>query len=205
MSGTLPSAKPADVGLSAARLARMSDILKREIDGRHVPGTVVLIARRGKVAHVEALGARGPDGGAMTPDTVFRIYSMTKPIVSVAAMMLLEQGRFALNEPVAKYLPEFGDTKVAVEGSSRLELVPAQSPITIQDLMRHTSGLTYEFFGAGPVQRAYQEAKIARRDQTNADQAAMLGKLPLLYQPGTRWNYGRSTASSRSGSSVRCT
>ncbi len=117
---------------------------------------------------------------------------MTKPIVSVAAMMLWEDGRFLLGDPVARFIPAFADAKVVVG----TETVPIERQITIQDLLRHTSGLNYEFRGNGPVQRAYMDAKIYRRGQTNADQAAMLAGLPLLWQPGTRWEYSHSTDAS---------
>ena len=191
---SLPFAAPEEVGLSSQRLQRLGDTLRGTIDRGLVPGTVALVARRGKVAHFEALGARDPaGGGTMARDTLFRIYSMTKPIVSVAAMMLWEEGAFLLGDPVAKYLPEFAGPKVAVERSGRIELVPAERDITLQDLLRHTSGLTYEFRGTAPVQKMYMEAKTFRRNQTNADQAATLASLPLMYQPGTRWEYSRST------------
>jgi CubicO group peptidase (beta-lactamase class C family) len=118
---------------------------------------------------------------------------MTKPITSVAAMMLWEEGRFLLGDPIANYLPEFSEPTVAVEHGADIERVPAERAITIQDLMRHTSGLTYEFRGAGPVHKMYMSAKVHSRAQSNADQVATLAKLPLLHQPGTRWEYGRST------------
>ena len=191
---SLPLAAPEEVGLSAARLTRLSDVLRGEIDRGRVPGTVALVARRGKVAHFEALGARDPESGAaMHKDSIFRIYSMTKPIVSVAAMMLWEEGQFLLGDPLAKYLPEFADRKVAVERDGKVELVPAERDITIQDLLRHTSGLTYEFRGNAPVQKMYMDAKVFRRNQTNAEQAATLARLPLMHQPGARWEYSRST------------
>ena len=190
----LPRAVPEEVGLSAERLGRLSDVLASEIERARVPGAVALVARRGKLAYFEALGARDPASGApMKEDTIFRIYSMTKPIVSVAAMMLWEEGRFLLGDPIAKYLPDFAGQKVAVERDGRIELVPAERDVTIQDLMRHTSGLTYEFRGNAPVQKMYMDAKIFRRNQTTADQAATLAKLPLMHQPGTRWEYSRST------------
>jgi CubicO group peptidase (beta-lactamase class C family) len=135
----------------------------------------------------------------MTADAIFRIYSMTKPIVSVATMMLLEEGRLLLGEPISKYLPEFAKPSVAVEthdaasGRVSVELVPAEREITLQDLLRHTSGLTYEFRGSGAVHKRYTEAKVFRRDQTNADHAGTLAKMPLLHQPGTHWEYSRST------------
>ncbi len=190
----LPRAVPEEIGLSSARLARLSAVLVREIEHGRVPGAVALVARRGRLAFFESFGQRDAVSGApMTRDAIFRIYSMTKPITSVAAMMLWEEGRFLLNDPVGKYLPELGDLKVAVERGEDLELVPAARAVTVQDLLRHTSGLTYEFRGAGPVQKMYMGAKVYRRAQTSADQIATLGKLPLLHQPGTRWEYGRST------------
>jgi CubicO group peptidase (beta-lactamase class C family) len=190
----LPRAVPEEVGLSAERLGRLGDVLASEIERGRVPGAVALIARRGKLAYLEALGARDPATGApMQEDTIFRVYSMTKPIVSVAVMMLWEEGRFFLNDPIAKYLPDFAGAKVAVERQGKVELVPAERDVTIQDLLRHTSGLTYEFRGNAPVQKMYMDAKIFRRNQTNAEHAATLAKLPLMHQPGTRWEYSRST------------
>jgi CubicO group peptidase (beta-lactamase class C family) len=194
MSASLPFAAPEEVGLSRARLTRLTDMLRAEIERGRVPGAVALVARRGKVAYFESLGVRDPTSGApMQKDTIFRIYSMTKPIVSVAAMMLWEEGQFLLNDTLAKYLPEFGRMKVAVPRDGNIELVPAARDITIQDLLRHTSGLTYEFRGTAPVQKMYMEAKVYRRNQTNADQAATLAQLPLMHQPGARWEYSRST------------
>jgi CubicO group peptidase (beta-lactamase class C family) len=169
-------------------------VLRGEIERGRVPGTVALVARRGRLAYFESLGKRDPAGGApMAKDSIFRIYSMTKPVVSVAAMMLWEEGRFLLNDPIGKFLPDLADPKVAVVHGTQIELVPAERPITIQDLLRHTSGLTYEFRGSGPVHKMYNAARIYSRDQSNADQVAALGKLPLLHQPGTAWEYGRST------------
>jgi CubicO group peptidase (beta-lactamase class C family) len=129
----------------------------------------------------------------MQIDSIFRIYSMTKPIVSAAIMMLVEEGRVFLADPLAKYVPAFADPKVAVEHDGRVDVVPAERPITIQDLLRHTSGLTYEFVGAAAVQRMYLENKLASTDQTNAEQVERLVGLPLLSQPGKQWDYSRST------------
>src|SRR5215469_9054392 len=194
MSSSLPFASPEEVGFSAVRLGRLTDVLRAEIERGRVPGAVALVARRGRIAYFESLGVRDPASGApMHKDTIFRIYSMTKPIVSVAAMMLWEEGQFLLNDALAKYLPEFGRPKVAVARDGTMELVPAHRDVTIQDLLRHTSGLTYEFRGNAPVQKMYMEAKIYRRNQTNADQVATLAQLPLMHQPGTRWEYSRST------------
>jgi CubicO group peptidase (beta-lactamase class C family) len=190
----LPMDTPEDIGLSTAGLGRLGAVLSAEVARSRVPGAVVLVARRGRVGYFESFGRRDPAIGApMAKDAIFRIYSMTKPIVSVAAMMLWEEGRFLLNDPIAKYLPDLAHLKVAVEHGAEIELVPAARSITIQDLLRHTSGLTYEFRGGGPVHKMYTAAKIYSRNQSNADQVAALGKLPLLHQPGSRWEYGRST------------
>jgi len=190
----LPTARPAEIGLSEAGLRRLSAAFSREIDSKRLPGMVALLARRGRVGFVESLGARDPKSGAkMSPDSIFRIYSMTKPIVSVATMTLVEEGRVLLGDPLSKFLPDFAKPKVAVESGDTVDLVPAAREITIQDLLRHTSGLIYEFRGNGHVYKRYTEAKISRRDQTNADHAATLATLPLNFHPGTRWEYGRST------------
>jgi CubicO group peptidase (beta-lactamase class C family) len=190
----LPLAAPEEIGLSSARLARLGAVMRGEIERGRVPGAVALIARRGRLGLFESFGQRDAANGApMTKDAIFRIYSMTKPITSVAAMMLWEEGRFLLSDPVAKYLPEFSEMTVAVERGAELERVPAVRAITIQDLLRHTSGLTYEFRGPGAVQKMYMSAKVFSRAQSSADQVATLGKMPLLHQPGTRWEYSRST------------
>ncbi len=190
----LPTARPADIGFSEPALRRLSSVFTREIESKRLPGMVALLARRGRVGFVESLGARDPKSGApMGPDAIFRIYSMTKAIVSVTTMMLLEEGRLLLGDPLSKFIPGFAKPKVAMETNGSVELVPAAREITIQDLLRHTSGLVYEFRGNGPVYKRYTEAKIGRRDQTNADHAATLATLPLNFHPGTRWEYGRST------------
>ncbi|HEX3951087.1 MAG TPA: serine hydrolase domain-containing protein [Steroidobacteraceae bacterium] len=191
---SLPHAAPENVGLSAAGLARLGRVMRCEVERGRVPGAVALIARRGEIAYYESFGQRDPVSGApMARDSIFRIYSMTKPIVSVAAMMLWEEGRFLLSDPVGKYLPELGTPRVAIAQGPDIELVPAERSITIQDLLRHTSGLTYEFRGNGPVHKQYMAARIYSRDQSNADQVTALSKLPLLHQPGTEWEYSRAT------------
>jgi CubicO group peptidase (beta-lactamase class C family) len=190
----LPHATPEDIGLSTAGLARLRWVMRAEIERERVPGAVVLVARRGRLAIFESFGRRDPaQADPMAKDSIFRIYSMTKPIVSVAAMMLWEEGRFLLSDPIGKFLPELGQRKVALVRGAETELVDAERPITIQDLLRHTSGLTYEFRGSGPVHKMYMAEKIYSRNQSNADQVAALGKLPLLHQPGTKWEYSRST------------
>jgi CubicO group peptidase (beta-lactamase class C family) len=190
----LRAAAPEEIGLSSDRLARLGKVLRGEVERGRVPGAVALVARRGRIGFFESFGRRDPAGDApMTKDAIFRIYSMTKPVTSVAAMMLWEEGRFLLSDPVAKYLPELSDLQVAVEAGGELKLVPQNRAITIQDLLRHTSGLTYEFRGPSPVQKMYMSARVYSRSQSNADQVATLAKLPLLHQPGTRWEYSRST------------
>ncbi|GAC1509514.1 MAG: serine hydrolase domain-containing protein [Steroidobacteraceae bacterium] len=190
----LPLAVPEEIGLSTLRLAHLGAVMCAEIERGRVPGAVVLIARSGRLGYFHSFGYRDAASQApMTRDAIFRIYSMTKPITSVAAMILWEEGRFLLNDPVAKYLPELADLQVAVERGPQFELVPLQRAITVHDLLRHTSGLTYEFRGSGRVQKMYMGAKLYSRSQSSAEQVAALGKLPLLHQPGTRWEYGRST------------
>jgi CubicO group peptidase (beta-lactamase class C family) len=189
----LPSAKPEQLGLSTVRLQRMSDTFKREVDKGTIPGATVLVARRGQIGWFDTIGRQGPEGAPMAQDTIFRIFSMTKPIVSVGIMMLLEDGHFLLSDPVAKFIPEFSETKVGVEHSGKLELVPANRQMTIQDLLRHTSGLTYDHTGNGLVQQLYQQSRLRSRKITNAEHATMIAGMPLMCQPGAEWNYSRST------------
>jgi CubicO group peptidase (beta-lactamase class C family) len=190
----LPACEPEDVGLSSAGLARLSSALQARVDRGHLPGAVSLVARHGKVAHFQAFGKQDPaDGAPMTRDSIFRIYSMTKPLVSVGTMMLWEEGRLLLSDPIEKYLPAFAAPKVGVVEGGTLRTVAAHRSITVQDLLRHTSGLTYEFRGATPVHKAYIEARVARLKQTNEDHVATLAALPLLHQQGAHWEYSRST------------
>ena len=186
--------KPGKLGLGEDGLDRIGHVLNREIAQAGLPGAVALIGREGRIGYFEAFGRRDPaKSEPMALDSIFRIYSMTKPIVSVAIMQLVEEGRISLLDPVAKFIPAFADMKVGVERDGALDLVPLARPISVQDLLRHTSGLTYDFVGASAVQKLYAEAGLARSDQTNADQVAALAKLPLLHQPGTSWDYSRST------------
>src|SRR5213080_2376592 len=142
---SLPHAKPESIGLSSVRLQRMSDAFKREVDKGTLPGATVMVARRGQVGWFDAIGRQSPAASTpMAHDSIFRIFSMTKPIVSIGIMQLLEEGHFLLADPVAKFIPEFADTKVGVENNGRLELVAAKRQMTVQDLLRHTSGLTYD-------------------------------------------------------------
>jgi len=189
LADVLPRApRPEDVGLSTERLARLTKITQEHVEAGRLPGAVILIARQGKVAYFESFGHRDRDRGLpMTPDALFRIYSMTKPITSVAAMMLQEEGRFQIPDPVSRYLPELAKLKVGSEGAD------APREITIQDLLRHTSGFTYGNRGETAVHLMYRDARVGSRDDTNAELVAKLGKLPLLYAPETRFEYGVST------------
>ncbi|TMJ25497.1 MAG: beta-lactamase family protein [Alphaproteobacteria bacterium] len=196
----LSRAKPEDLGFSSERLERITKIFREDAAHGKAPGFVLLIARHGKLGYFEAIGALNPETNApMTGDAIFRIYSMTKPITQVAAMLLYEEGRITLDEPIAKYLPQFKDIKVGIEkadpagGQPTLDLVPAQRPILIHDLMRHTSGLTYGDFGDLLVKKAYNDAGLTKGDFDNAEFADRLAKLPLAFQPGTTWDYGHST------------
>jgi CubicO group peptidase (beta-lactamase class C family) len=190
----LPQGKPEELRLSSVRLQRMSDAFKRDIDKGITPGMTMLVARHGQIGWFDALGRQNPASPApMAHNTLFRIFSMTKPIVSIGIMMLLEEGYFLLNDPVAKYIPEFADQKVGVENNGRLELVPLKRPITIQDLLRHTSGIAYEHTGNGLVQQLYQQSRVRSRKITNAEHAAIIADMPLMCQPGVEWNYSRST------------
>ena len=190
----LPHAQPEQIGLSPVRLQKMSGAFKREVDKGTVPGMTVMVVRRGQIGHFEAIGRQGPVATApMAHNTIFRIFSMTKPIVSVGIMMLLEEGHVLLSDPVAKFIPEFARQKVGVERNGKLELVPVQNPMTIQDLLRHTSGITYDHTGNGLVQQLYKNSPLRNRKITNAEHATMVAELPLICQPGAEWNYSRST------------
>jgi len=190
----LDRAKPGKIGLNTEALGRLGGVLEREIGEGRLPGAVAMIARGGQVGYFKSFGKRDPAStDDMQEDAIFRIFSMTKPIVSMAIMQLVEQGRILLADPLSKYIPAFAETKVGVVRDGKLDLVAPDRPITIQDLLRHTSGLTYDFTGEHPVQKLYAEANLARPDQTNADQADALAKLPLLNQPGACWDYSRST------------
>jgi len=192
-SDALPTADPEEAGLSAAGLARLTAVMQREVDSGRVPGISMLIARSGQVAYRRDIGALRPGGPALPDDAIFRIYSMTKPIVSVALMSLVEEGKLFITDPIAKFVPALADPQVGVERNGKLELVAAERAITIQDLLRHTSGLTYDFTGDSAVHRLYAEAQLRFRDLTNAEFVAEIAKLPLIDQPGASWNYSHST------------
>jgi len=191
---SLPHARPESIGLSASRLEKLSDAFKREVDKGTLPGATVLVARKGQIGWFDAIGRQSPaEARPMTYDTIFRIFSMTKPIVSVGVMMLVEDGQLLLADPVAKFIPEFARQKVGVESNGKLELVDVQRPMTVQDLLRHTSGITYDHTGNSLVQQLYRESRLRSRKITNAEHAATVAELPLICQPGAEWNYSRST------------
>jgi CubicO group peptidase (beta-lactamase class C family) len=178
--------------MSPGKLAEARQAVQALVDKKEVAGAVVMVARHGKVVQCEALGVMDIDSGEpMKPDTIFRIFSMTKPVTTVAAMILWEEGRFQLDDPVSKYLPEL--TGLLVYAGEPNRTVPAQREVTIRDLMRHTSGLTYGSFGNSPVDKLYREQKVFDWDDNLPNLVKKLSKLPLLYQPGSRFNYSVST------------
>ena len=189
----LPTAKPESVGISSERLERIATAVQQSIDDKRIAGAVTLVARRGRVVWFKSQGmmdreARKP----MQPDTMFRICSMTKPITSVAVMMLYEEGRFLLDDPVSKYLPEFKNPKVFTKpASGEPYSIPAKGEITIRDLLRHTSGLTYQWNETlGPMYKAANVASgLLPYDGTIEDSVKRLAGIPLLFNPGDRWEY----------------
>jgi CubicO group peptidase (beta-lactamase class C family) len=197
----LPGLTPAqEQTLSPAGLAKLGDWMRAEVADRKIPGAVLMIWHGGKPAYVEVVGRRDPaQDTPLKVDDIFRIYSMTKPIVSVAAMMRVEEGRLDLDAPVSRYIAAFADMKVGVEttsavGQKTLELVDAPRPMTVRDLLRHTSGLTYGFFGPGLVKQAYRESGLeSARGIDNAKFAERIARLPLAYPPGSTWDYRNST------------
>jgi CubicO group peptidase (beta-lactamase class C family) len=198
---THQTATPESVGISSQALTQLDKVLKAEIARGELPGTVMLISRHGKVVHFQSNGMRDKEAGVpMTNDSIFRMASMTKPITSVAIMMLLEDGKIQISDPASKYLPELKTLQVGVEskdaaGNTVLTRVPAQRELTVQDLLRHTSGLTYGHRGnsSALVRKTYLDAGEQARDHTNAELVTKLSKTVLAFQPGTRWEYGRST------------
>jgi CubicO group peptidase (beta-lactamase class C family) len=190
----LPRAKPEEVGFSPERLARIGETLKADIEAGRIPGAVIAIARHGKLVVLDAYGWRDKAAGiAMTTDTIFNIASMTKPMTTVGALMLYEKGKILIDDPIAKYFPKFSNMQVAVrdDGEPTALTVPAKRAITIQDLLRHTSGLIYGGRGTTLVHKMYPAG--SGDAAAEYDGAAFLDKLaaaPLLYQPGTVWDYG---------------
>ncbi len=191
--------KASSPDFSRERLEALAARVRADVQDKRIPGAVMLVARNGRVAYFEAVGMQDPKSGTpMQKDSIFRIYSMTKPIVSVAAMMLVEEGRMQLADPVSKYLPELKGLKVGVEtkdatGKAVLELVPSRREMTVQDLLRHTSGIAYDYFGKSLVKDAYKANKVDDWDQTNSEFVQRLTKVPLHHQPGSTWEYSLST------------
>ncbi len=191
---------PEQLGFSPPRLERITAAYQGYVDRGELPGAVLLIARGDKIAYLRAVGFQDREKKIpMKTDAIFRLASMTKPIVSVAAMMLAEEGQLDLLAPVAKYLPEFKDLQVGVEqtdpatGKPALTMVRQKRPMTVQDLLRHTSGLVYGQFGDKLVHKAYRDANVSDRGQTLAELITKLSKLPLAHQPGEVWEYSMST------------
>jgi CubicO group peptidase (beta-lactamase class C family) len=190
---------PAGAHFNLEKLQRVGEFIRGEIADGKIPGAILLIQQHGKPVYHEFFGVRDVATRLpMTDDTIFRLYSMSKPITSVAAMMLVDEGRLKLDDPVAKYIPSFAEVRVGVEkkgnnGEQVLELVPPSRPITIQNLMTHTSGIVYGFYGDGMVRHLYDKAKIYDGDFDNAEFAERIAQLPLAVHPGTLWDYGHST------------
>ena len=192
----LKTASPESTGFAPDLLARVGDALRREVDEGRMPGAVVTIARRGAVVYNEALGYRDKAADAkMTMDAVFSIASMTKPMVTVAALMLLEEGRLMLGDPVSAYIPAFSDlTVLAPDAGDKLVTVPADREPTIQDLMRHTSGLSYKKRGMTAAHKRYPGDSITSVETHTAEEfITILAGTPLIFQPGTTWEYSLST------------
>ncbi|MCP3372468.1 serine hydrolase domain-containing protein [Bradyrhizobium cajani] len=185
--------------LSPEGLAKVSDYIRNEIVTGKIPGAILLLQQHGKPIYYENFGVRDvATEMSMSADTIFRLYSMSKPITSVMAMMLVEEGKLALDDPVSKYIPAFAGMKVGVEkkaedGKVSLALEPLARPVTIKDLLRHTSGLPYGYHGGGMVRELYAEANLFQSNLGNADFVAKIATLPLVEQPGTVWDYGFST------------
>jgi CubicO group peptidase (beta-lactamase class C family) len=200
-SAESPSASPEKLGFSPERLARIGPVIKGEIEKGQYPGAVILVARRGQIVYFESFGQRDPAGGKkMTNDAIFRLYSMTKPYTSVAVMMLMEEGRLRLSDPLSRFIPAFAKLEVSVAstdpvtGAVRYFNVPMEREITIQDLLRHTSGLVYAGFTThAKVKELYAKEGVDWKDMTPAEQIERLAKVPLAHQPGSTFEYGLST------------
>ena len=200
-AASLPTTSPEQVGLSSQRLERIGEFLKHEIAQRRLPGAVALVVRKGQIVYFESFGVRDPASGApMSNDAIFRMYSMTKPFTSVAAMMLVEEGKIALTDPLSKFLPQLGKLEVSVPkldpatGTTTYSNVTAEREATVQDLLRHTAGLTYgETTKNVRVNELYDKVGVDAEDITNAELVERLAKVPLTNQPGAAFGYGRAT------------
>ncbi|MCW5701143.1 MAG: beta-lactamase family protein [Bradyrhizobium sp.] len=194
------NARAVDVPVPAPdKLAAITAFFANEVATGKLPGAVILIQQHGKPVYLKSFGVQDVKTGApMTPDTIFAVHSMTKPVTSLAAMMLIDEGKIALSDPLSKYIPSFANVKVGVDiknpdGTDTVKLVPPNHPITILDLMRHTSGITYDYIGGKWVEKAYQDAHIFADPFDNKEFAERIARLPLARQPGTLWRYGHST------------
>ncbi len=188
----LAMAAPEAVGMDSGRLSRLTEAMQGLVDEGRLAGVVTAVARHGKIAHFEAAGYRDVEAGApMTSDSLFRIYSMTKPITGVALMMLYEEGRFRLSDPVERYIPELSDLQVAAGVDENGELItePADHPMTVRELMAHTGGLTYGIFSASEVDNMYVEADLLDNGISLKEMVTRLGAIPLRQQPGAMWHY----------------
>lgn len=187
----LPVVEPAKVGVSVEKLGEIRTVLQGYVDKGNLPGFLTVIARKGQIVHFETIGMRDVENEKpVEPDTIFRIYSMSKPITSVAVMILFDDGKFKLDDPVEKFIPAFKDMQVY--NSEQTETHDATTKMTIKHLLTHTSGLTYGW-GNKPVDKRYGEIKVFNKGSTLAEMAEKLGDIPLVHEPGTKWTYGVST------------
>lgn len=185
---------PEDVGFSDAALRNLVGVLEREVASARLPGAVAFIARRGETVLHQAIGQQNPANATpMALDSLFRIYSMTKPLVSVAIMQLVEQGRLLLSDTVARHLPEFANVMVADDPNNISSQRPPRNPPTVHDLLRHTAGLTYEILGNDPIQTQYAQARLGSRSLSNPEFSKALAQIPYRFEPGTVWEYSRAT------------
>ncbi len=194
MKTLFETCQPADLGFCPQRIQHIQTVFEDAATRQHLPGAVAMVVRGGRTVLHTAIGVQDPHTGqAMALDSLFRIYSMTKPIVSVAVMMLVERGQVLLGDPVAKYLPEFGSVQMASHSNGNAVLDNPRTPPTVQDLLRHTAGLTYEILGTEPIQLLYAEADLWTRKKTNREFSRVLAGLPLMFEPGTTFEYSRAT------------
>jgi CubicO group peptidase (beta-lactamase class C family) len=195
VAADLPSAKPESVGMSTQRLGKLKGEMQALVDRNQLPGVVTMVARDGKVVEFEVAGKRDVESGApLQKDSIFRIYSMSKPITGVAMMMLFEEGKWQLNDPVSKHIPEFANLKVAKVNpqTGAVTQVAPDHAMTMRELMSHSGGLTYGVFGSTAVDKMYTDVNVLDRDATLQAMIDKLGKIPLLHQPGERWHYSVS-------------
>ena len=191
----LPTAKPESVGMSTQRLGKLKSEMQALVDRNQLPGVVTMVAKDGKVVEFDVAGKRDVESGApLQKDSIFRIYSMSKPITGVAMMLLFEEGKWQLNDPVSKHIPEWANLKVAKvnpQNGSVTQVAPDHA-MTMRELMSHSGGLTYGVFGSTPVDKMYTDVNVLDRDATLQAMVDKLAKIPLLLQPGEKWQYSVS-------------